>query len=95
MGATTTTRIPSVLAEALFASALQPSESPTPAQIRQAIRTNIIGRTALGCAEVVAQEYGEHPLEAVRRMRWVLAALSTVHPRQLGADRLHPHALAS
>ncbi|HEY2794022.1 MAG TPA: hypothetical protein VGJ28_16770 [Micromonosporaceae bacterium] len=70
----------SLLVEALFASALQPSECPTPAQIRQAIHATILRHTELGCATVVAEEYGEHPLEAMQRMRWALPALRTAHP---------------
>jgi hypothetical protein len=95
MRGTTKAEIRSVLAEALFASALQPSESPMPAQIRQAIRTSIIRYTALGCAKVVAQEYGEHPLEAMHRMRWVLAALNTAHPQHFRTCDLRLHSLAS
>jgi hypothetical protein len=84
-----------MLAEALFASAVQPSESPTPAQIRQAIRTSIIRHTTPGCANLVAQEYGEHPLEAMHRMRWVLAALSTAHPQHFRTYDLRLHTRAS
>lgn len=61
-------------ADALFASALQCSDEPSAAQIRQAITTatSTLGRT--GCAAQVAQEYGEHPETAAARMRWARVA---------------------
>jgi hypothetical protein len=89
------TEIRSVLAEALFASALQPSERPKPAEIRQAIRTSILRYTAPGCARAVAQEYGEHPIEAMCRMRWVLTALSTAHPQHFRTCDLRLNTRAS
>jgi hypothetical protein len=57
-------------ADALFASALQCSDEPSAAQVRQAIAaaTSALGR--VGCAAQVAQEYGEHPETAAARMRW-------------------------
>lgn len=63
-------------ADALFASALQRSEQPSAAQIKQAIATitSTLGRT--GCAAQVAQEYGEHPETAPARMRWARAAVA-------------------
>jgi hypothetical protein len=56
--------------DALFASALQRSDEPSAAQVRQAITavTGTLGPT--GCAARVAQEYGEHPETAAVRMRW-------------------------
>src|SRR5260370_4256161 len=57
-------------ADALFASALQCSEEPSAAQVRQAIVTTIRAYGDLGCAARVAQEYGEHPETAVTRLRW-------------------------
>ncbi len=67
-----------VRADALFASALQCSDEPSAAQIRQAITmtTSALGRT--GCAAQVAQEYGEHPETAAARMRWARAAVAGV-----------------
>jgi hypothetical protein len=62
--------ISSARADALFASPLQRSDEPSPAQIHQAafgIR---------GCAARVAQAYGEHPETAVLRMRWARAAVA-------------------
>lgn len=87
---TTTADVRSRLAEALFASTLQPSENPTPAEIHRAVRTSILRLSARGCAEVVAYEFGEHPVEAVRRMRWALDALRVIHPLHFGARDLRP-----
>jgi len=62
-------------ADALFVSALQRSEEPSAAQVRQAIATAIREFGARGCAAQVAQAYGEHPETAVLRMRWARAAV--------------------
>ncbi len=32
-----------------------------------------------GCAAIVAQEFGDHPETAVRRMRWVRRAMDTAY----------------
>jgi hypothetical protein len=60
----------SVRCEALFASALQRSQSPTPTQVRQAITAVVRDLGSRGCAAWVAQEFGDHPETAVVRMRW-------------------------
>ena len=59
-----------VRAEALFASVLQRSDRPSPGQVRKAIATAIRAYGGRGCAELVAQEFGDHPDTAVERMRW-------------------------
>jgi choline dehydrogenase-like flavoprotein len=56
--------------EALFVSDLQRSQQPTPELIRQAV-TATVGRLGeIRCAELVAQEFGEHPDCAPGRMQW-------------------------
>ena len=65
-------------ADALFASALQRSDEPSAAQVRQAIAAAIRAFGARGCAARVAQAYGEHPETAVLRMRWARTAVSGV-----------------
>jgi hypothetical protein len=62
--------------EALFVSALQRSDEPSAAQVRQAITalTGTLGPA--GCAARVAQEYGEHPETAAARMRWARTAVA-------------------
>ena len=59
-----------VRCEALFVSALQRSDSPTPAEVQQAIRRAVRDLGSRGCAARVAQEFGDHPETAVERMRW-------------------------
>ena len=63
-------------ADALFASALQRSDEPSAAQVRQAIAAAIRAFGARGCAARVAQAYGEHPETAVQRMRWARALVA-------------------
>ena len=56
--------------EALFASPLQRSDRPNPADVRLAITGAIRSLGNSGCAARVAQEFGDHPEAAVERMRW-------------------------
>ena len=58
--------------EALFASALQPSDSPTASMTAEAISSAIRKFGVRGCAGRMAQEFGDHPDAAASRMRWVL-----------------------
>jgi hypothetical protein len=67
-------------AGALFLSALQPSGSPGPDQIRRAVTTTLQRRGVRGCAALVAGEFGDHPDTAAARMRWALAAIGTAYP---------------
>src|SRR6266511_3167169 len=73
--------VTTVRCEALLASALQRSQSPTPTQVRQAIMWTVRDLGSQGCAERVAQEFGDHPETAVARMRWA---------RQLVAEAFAP-----
>jgi hypothetical protein len=62
------------IAEALFASSLQPSEHPTVEQVTAAVRDSLRRHGGEhGCASVCAAEYGQHPDAAPKRMRWALA----------------------
>jgi hypothetical protein len=65
-------------ADALFASPLQRSDEPTPAQVHQAIAAAVAAFGIRGCAARVAQAYGEHPETAVLRMRWARAVVADV-----------------
>ena len=57
-------------ADALFVSALQRSEELSTGQVRQAVAAAVRAFGSRGCAERVAQEFGDHPDTAVARMRW-------------------------
>jgi hypothetical protein len=57
--------------EALFASALQPSDAPTADMIATAIARTVRRFGTGGCAGRMAQEFGDHPDAAAERMRWV------------------------
>ena len=61
-----------VRAEALFASTLQSSESPTADQVRRAVSSTLLQLGANGCVALLADEFGEHPDTAVARMCWAL-----------------------
>src|SRR6516162_1382880 len=56
--------------EALFASALQPSDTLTADMIATAIRSAMQRFGPHGCTEIMAQEFGDHPDAAAWRMRW-------------------------
>jgi hypothetical protein len=59
-----------VWADALFASILQRSDGPGVDQVRVAVAAAMRAYGGHGCAEQVAQEFGDHPETAVARMRW-------------------------
>jgi hypothetical protein len=59
-----------VRAEALFVSTLQPSDEPDADQILFQVGRVVRDLGVRGCAERVAQEFGDHPELAIVRMRW-------------------------
>ena len=63
-------------ADALFVSALQRCEEPSTEQVRHAVMATVRAFGSRGCAERVAQEFGDHPETAVARMRWALRVAS-------------------
>jgi hypothetical protein len=65
--------ISALRADALFVSALQRSDDPSTGQVRSAIAAAVHEFGSQGCAEQVAQEFGDHPETAVVRMRWARA----------------------
>jgi hypothetical protein len=86
-----------VRAEALFASTLQPSGSPSPDQVRGAVATTLRRLGSSGCAARTAAEFGDHPDTAVARMCWALATIRMVYPppSMTPAPSLRPLAFAS
>jgi hypothetical protein len=69
-------------AEALFVSDVQPSECPTDQKLEDTVTLMILRHGSDGCAAGVAEEFGDHPEAAVRRMAWVCEELETVFARQ-------------
>ena len=67
-----------VWADALFASMLQRSDRPSAGQVRQAAVAALRAYGGQGCAERVAQEFGDHPETAVARMRWACGMVGEV-----------------
>ena len=57
--------------QALFCSALQPSDTPTAGMVGTAISCAVQRFGIGGCAGRMAQEFGDHPDAAATRMRWV------------------------
>src|SRR5882724_4118305 len=55
--------------QALFSSGLQPSDTPTADMVATAISRAVQQFGAGGCAGRMAQEFGDHPDAAARRMR--------------------------
>jgi hypothetical protein len=85
-------------AEALFVSALQPSESSAPDDVHRAVATAVRRLGIAGCAAEMAREFGDHPDTAGARMSWARATIRTVYPpwRATIPTRLQrPLALAS
>ena len=67
-----------VWADALFVSVLQGSERPDAGQVRRAIAAAVRAYGGGGCAQRVAQEFGDHPEAAVERMCWARAVADEV-----------------
>jgi hypothetical protein len=67
-----------VWTDALFASMLQRSDGPSAGQVRQAVAAAVRAYGGRGCAERVAQEFGDHPETAVARMRWARGVVDEV-----------------
>ena len=70
--------IAAVWADALFVSVLQRSARPDAGQVRQAVAAAVRAYGDLGCAQRVAQEFGDHPETALARMRWARAVTDAV-----------------
>jgi hypothetical protein len=68
------------LAEALFVSPLQSSESAAPDDVRCAVATALLRVGVRGCAAQMAGEFGDHPDTAAARMNWALATIHEVYP---------------
>ncbi len=80
-GYSTCGRFDAIRAEALFASTLQSSESPSAEQVRRAVATTLRRLGMRGCAAHLAHEFGDHPDTAAARMTWALTTVRTaVHP---------------
>jgi hypothetical protein len=67
-----------VWADALFASMLQRSDAPSAGQVQKAVAAAMRAYGGRGCAERVAQEFGDHPEAAVARMRWARGVVGEV-----------------
>ena len=71
-------------AEALFVSDLQPSQRPSRQVLEETVTEMILRHGSDGCAAAVAEEFGDHPEVAVRRMCWAREKVQavTVSPRR-------------
>jgi hypothetical protein len=65
-------------AEALFVSHIQPSQCPSSKIVEDTVTEMILQHGSDGCAAGVAEEFGDHPYMAVRRMIWVCEELERV-----------------
>jgi hypothetical protein len=72
--------IDDIRTEALFVSDLQRSQQPTIELIRAAVNATVDRLGETRCAELVAQEFGEHPDCALDRMRWARKAVRLAFP---------------
>ena len=88
-------RFDAVRAEALFMSTLQPSESPSPSQVRRAVATTLRRLGVRGCAAQAAGEFGDHPDAAAARMKWALMTIHLIYPAPAMAPRQRSLAFAS
>jgi hypothetical protein len=68
------------VAEAVFASTLQPSQPVTPSTAWAAITATITRYGTAGCVEILAREFGDHPETAAPRMQFARALAATLTP---------------
>jgi hypothetical protein len=73
-----------VWADALFASMVQRSDGPSARQVRKAAAAAVRAYGTRGCAERVAQEFGDHPEAAAERMCWARAVAGEVFAQPPG-----------
>src|SRR5262249_1518822 len=86
------TRLNEARCEALFASGLQPSDAPTADMVAEAITYTVRQFGTGGCAGRMAQEFGDHPDPAARRMRWVRRLVqAAARPQARLGTRLDGH----
>lgn len=79
----TTLDITIARAEALFVSTLSTAEPHDRAELKAAIAAAVQHYGGVkGCAELMAQAYGEDPAEAAKRMRWARNAARPLAFRQ-------------
>ncbi|MEH1129090.1 hypothetical protein [Micromonospora sp. CPCC 206061] len=74
------TNVTATRCEALFVSALQDSDHPSPEQVRAAVLRAIRDYGVRSCVARVAQEFGDHPDVAVARMRWARYEIQRAYP---------------
>lgn len=77
-----------LVAEALFVSDVQPSQSPSAAEVRAAVTRAVLLRGSEGCSAAMAAEFGDHPESAVRRMGWVRDMIRAAYPATAVASAL-------
>jgi hypothetical protein len=69
---------------ALFASELQRSDAPTGEAISEAVQRAVGRFGARGCEGRMAQEFGDHPEAALKRMLWVRELLREIRVGSAG-----------
>ena len=74
-------------ADALFVSALQRSDELNASQIWRAVAVALTAYGGAGCAERVAQEFGDHPETAAVRMRWARAKVAILEGQPVPRTR--------
>jgi hypothetical protein len=79
------TAVHDLAVEALFASDLQPSQTPPAETVRAAVERMILRHGGDGCAAAVATEFGDHPDVAIGRMNWARATVRAVWPEPVSA----------
>jgi hypothetical protein len=70
------------VAELLFCTHLQPSESPSAADVRSAVGCRLRQQSdpLSNSVEQVAARYGDEPELALRRMRWSRSLVAAAYP---------------
>lgn len=77
-------------AGAVFVSTLEPSSRATVREIRQVITSVVRAHGCKAVAARVAQEYGDHPDTAARRMEWARYIVAVTYPPRHRHTRPYP-----
>jgi hypothetical protein len=84
-----------IQADALFVSALQRGDELNTSEIQRAVMVALDSYGDGGCAERVAQEFGDHPETAAVRMRWARAAAAILEVQSVPGIRRMSAAVSS
>jgi hypothetical protein len=77
-----------IQSDALFVSALLRGDELNTSEIQRTVMVGLDTYGEAGCAERVAQEFGDHPETAAVRMRWARASMAILEGQSVPGMRM-------